>query len=321
MNTSRTRHALNGFVCLVGLAIGGLCSASGGVLTAYYDPFTGAVALDTLTTRNGEALMYAFELDPLATDIRFNADNWVRLSGSTLFMQTELVISEGTLSPPLNGYYTIGEILPPGIDEATWQSLFARPNAEPGSLIYNDILGGGLGLPSEFIYGLPDRPFDNRWDVVDPDSLDWAAAATLVYDATSGELVLDTTGPDGGHIASFTLRSDDAFLADNYAPLPTPTSPINSATSGSVFVSADAIEPGAYSLGAILEAGLSQAEFEALFNEATFIARAGFGQASFDFATYGVSMSLEYVALVPEPSGVIVAIGAAALACIRRRTR
>lgn len=295
-----------------------------GTLVVYYDPETGNVALDTSSTRDGVLYGYSFWLDINKTDIRFNPEELVRISPSTLLIKEESTIQHWTLANPPSGLLTLGNVLPPGIEASVWSRLFASENrrdSDPdalGSHLYRDIPTGSWDKPlPDFRYGAPTRPFDNRWDIVDPDELAWASQATLRYHEATGELKIDTTGPASGHITTFTLESDGAFLADNFDPFI--TVPLTIANDSTLFIAADAIEPGVHSLGHVLEAGLSKTEFEAVFTEAMFIARAGFGGASFDFETDGLPMQLAYVTAIPEPSAALPALIAACLVSYTRR--
>jgi hypothetical protein len=177
------------------------------------------------------------------------------------------------------------------------------------------VIGGGTPPAAEFVYGLPDRPFDNRFAVVDPDTLAWASQATLVYHAWTGEVFLDTTGSDGGHITAFRLQSEGRFLPESWTP--PAASPFASADENRLFFAADAIEPGMYSLGRMLPAGMSELEFRSLFTEARFLARAGFQQASFNFAAHGKPFATAYV--IPEPGTLVLAAAGVATGLRRRR--
>ncbi len=314
----RLHSQIAAVIVFVGLyAFGASASAT---LKVYYDPLTGNVSLDTAETRTGGIHTYGFGLNPHQTDIRFNSENQVRLSNSTLYTTESLVLSDASLSTDIRGLVTIGNVLPTGIGSETWQDLFSVKRTTfslgdiaLGGVTYVDAIGTGTpALAPEFIYGHPGREFDNRWDLFDPDMVQWASAAKLVYRPWSGEVVLDTTGPSGGYIASFLLRSSAGlFDPEEYT---TPTDGLSLPNASSIGLIADAIYPGRYSLGDILPTNLSEPELLSTFTEAIFIARAGFKRGSFDFESDGLPFHF-VVASIPEPTSAalltIVVLGAA----------
>jgi hypothetical protein len=297
------------------IAVGASCFASSAdaQLKIYYDPVTGNVALDTTNTRSGELNGYGFSLNgrsPLYPNLPkdppwvFRHENLIRLTESTLYLSTPRHFGETTLTNPMRGLFTVGDMLPIGLSEEFWTTSFVKQVAgndlttwAPYGYSYNDVISGGPAPEAEFIYGRPSGEFQNKWDLVDPATLTWAKTATLIYHDWSGEVFLDTTGTEGGYISRLLVTSDDAFLPDGYTPIT--EGPFNVATSSSILLNEDALEPGSYSLGQILQPGLSASQFAGLFNEARFMGRAGFNGGDFDFATHGANMSLQFV---PEPS-------------------
>lgn len=166
-----------------------------------------------------------------------------------------------------------------------------------------------------FVYGQPDKEFDNRWDLVDPDDLTWAQSALLVYNRSTGEVVLDTTSDDSGYITGYNLTSDAAFQIASYRPAL--DVPFSSSSDSLMWLVHDVVEPGRYNLGAVLPRGLTATEFEESFLEAEFLGRAGFLSRSFDFATEGVQFRFAVIT-VPEPStGFAIAILACAVVGMR----
>ncbi|QDT70094.1 hypothetical protein MalM25_30390 [Planctomycetes bacterium MalM25] len=313
----------------LGILVLGSASNSIAGLTFYYDPDTGNVSFDTANTVSGGLYLYGLGLNPNRTDIRFRHENHVRISNSTIFFTTPEKLSDLSLSEPVEGLITIGDVLPTGISEDQWLSLFSGSNRTGPYLENESTVGGYLytaeigcwekgceEISAEFIYGAPNRDFDNRWDLVDPDEIPWASKATLIYRSWSGEVVLDTTGADGGHISSFLLQSDGQFLPDNYKKIAPGLSLPRDTTLGLI---ADAIEPGSYSLGQILSPGMAEDEFAATFTTASFLGRAGFQGGSFDFEADGVEMELVFLS-VPEPSAFVLSF-LASLVFLQRRTR
>ena len=177
------------------------------------------------------------------------------------------------------------------------------------------MVGGGAPPAANFIYGRPEGEFDNKWDLVDPNTLVWAQAAKLIYKPHNGELLLDTSQANGGHISSYWLRSNSAFLPDDYDPIV--DSALSSATDSDLGLFADAIEPGLYSLGEVLAPGLSQSEFESVFTLARFLGQAGFAGGSFDLEVDGQAFSLVY-SVIPEPSTLMLALVALMVPRLRR---
>ena len=311
------------------LVCGALGSAAEANFTYYYDPATGNVSFDTTGSPSGEIWAYGLLLnrnrvDDLPTDLRFRPENHVNIFGTPFkFVSDPMDVSAVSISSELSGYFTMGDVLPAGLTQETWETVFGGvnlslyPESPLGSHVYFDHGGrGATGVPpADLIYGQPDRPFDNRWDLVDPDELDWASSARLIYNPYTGEVEIDTTGPDGGHISYWAIQSDGAFLAENFTPWV--DVPFTSANSDVIGFAADAIEPGVYSAGAILPAGLSLGEVQAAFTSARFMGRAGFGGSSFDIEAHGVDFS--FAVAVPEPQALwLLALGAIGLGGARR---
>lgn len=294
----------------VGLAAVLLCclpdTISLDAMEFFYDPGTGNVAFETSGARGGSIGSYYLRLNPHATDTDFLVQNHIRLSRSSLFTTNAHTISDSTASlSGWEGLFSIGEVLPPGIEAENWQNMFLVNDPfqhflsaeDPiGGHGYIDVLGAGQPPPATFTYGMPSGEFRNRWDLVDPDELVWADEAALIYRASDGLVSVDTMA--AGHISAFRLVSGGAFLADHFS-VDLDTS-IVGADANYIGVVADAIEPGVYPLGPVLEAGLSLSEFGTLFESAEFIGRAGFGSTGFDFASNGKDMTFVYHP-IPEP--------------------
>jgi hypothetical protein len=285
-----------------------LAPKSHATLKFYYDPVTGNVSFDTAETRSGGLYVYAFQNNDSASPWLFRPENLIRLSTSQFFTDTASSIGEGNLSTPWQGLYTIGDVLPAGMPENVWKSfssnIVSDPTNHPGVYEYADVIGGGEPPDADFIYGAPTGEFKNRWDLVDPSTFTWATSAKLIYRPSSGEVVLDTTGDAGGYISAILLQSTGELLPSSFTPFV--DSAFKVANPNLISLFANAIEPGRYSIGKILSAGLSRSEFEAAFTSAQFLGLAGFEGASFDFATEGVSMQLQFV---PEPASCVLLCG------------
>ena len=274
-------------------------SPAAATLVFYYDPATGNVSFDTSDTRTEGLFTYGLSLNPYQTSLEFRHENMLRISSASTYMAQPTQLSDVSLSIPLEGLYTIGDILPPDLDESLWNTLFTgkfqsvprADNPSMGGSSFVDALGQGPPPePATFVYGAPDRDFDNKWDMVDPSTLDWATQASLIYDQGSGEVVLDTTGELGGYITSFVITTEQSFLFEEFTPFL--DVPLVTAREQTIGIVADAIEPGSYSLGMILEPGLSATDFEELFTSAKYVGQAGFNGGSFVFETNGVGFQL-----------------------------
>ena len=295
----------------VGLTL--LGSDAAATLKLYYDPSTGNVSFDTTETRNGEVILYVFDVKPQLTALRFRPESLVRLSGSSLFTAKLTQIQDSTRSTPWRGLYTIGNVFPTGLTEEFWTTSFVTVHGATHFFGYIDILGGGRAPDAEFIYGPPAGVFENRWDLVDPDSLQWATSASLIYMASTGELRIDTTGDDGGYITTFLLESNNQFLPDGFAPFSEGI--FNSADQSTVFYAEDAIEPGTYAIGRLLPANLSHDQFVAAIANARFAGRAGYKGAIYNFDLESLSMTLEYVEVPEVPSLVYAAVAGFGIGC------
>jgi hypothetical protein len=274
------------------------------VLKFHYDPLTGNVSFDTADTRTGGILQYILSLPLKDSPLQFRTENHVQITNSTLRETKPLRLAETTLAGYLTGLYTIGDVLPVGLSEETWTSIFAAYGTSSnghGAHKYVDLLGGGHPEPAEFIYGKPDRSFDNWFDLIDPDDLAWAKQARLIYDPSTGNVSIDTSGGNGGYSTAFLLKSSNAFAADRFAPT-FARGPLTQATSGVIAAFFDLLEPGEYELGPVLSPNMTASEFRSTFTKAVFHGRAGFRSINFDFEN-GERLRLVYI---PEPSCVAI---------------
>lgn len=328
ISSSFVRAALSQVVLLVSF------SAASAQLKFYYDPETGNVSFDTRSTRSGGISLYYFGLNGRSPDYpnaprnppwEFRTEDLIRLSESGYFDRNPHMIGEASLANMWRGLYTIGDVFPTGLSEEFWTTAFVRPedgsdprHGAPFVYGYTDVVGGGYPPSAEFIYGRPEGEFKNKWDLVDPATLNWATAASLVYFPATGEVVVDTTVAGGGYFSALILESENLFNAAGFDPFF--RGPYVDATDSLIGVFGDAFEPGRYSLGSILPTGLTPAEFEAAFERAEFLGRTGFKSQDFNFEAEGLALSLQYV---PEPSNLAMfAVACGALArCRRPRTK
>jgi hypothetical protein len=314
--------------CLLGVLLAEACCAQ---LKLYYDPLSGNVSFDTGATRSGGINIYYFELNgrsktypniPVDPPWQFRTENLIRLSSSTYLDSKPDFIGEARFDGQWRGLYTIGDVMPIGLSESFWTDSFVMPgdggdskHSAPFIFKYVDMVGGGLPPLAEFVYGRPEGEFKNKWDIVDPATLDWAAEGKLIYRPSTGEVLVDTTGAAGGYFSAIVLESNGQFLPAGFDPFF--HGPFVDATQDIVGLFGDAFEPGRYSLGEILPTGLTQQQLEALFTRAEFLGRAGFKSTDFNFEAEGLALS---VLAVPEPSAILL-LAIAGGACLAFRSR
>ncbi|MCC6493911.1 MAG: hypothetical protein IT424_12935 [Pirellulales bacterium] len=309
----RNRHVQGIFlIALFALAYSNTASAT---LKFYYDPLTGNVSFDATEARGGSIRGYGLYIHD--SSYAFRTENRLRLSSSTLYINNSKSIDEGTQGDAWSGLYTLGDILPAGIAEQAWTTLFQGYNVRH---TYVDLVGQGFPPPAEFLYGRPSGEFQNRLDLIDPNTLTWASEATLIYRARTGEVLLKTNGHNGGYISAVLLTSAHRFLPEGLDP-DVELGPLGAASASTIGILVDLIEPGRMSLGSILPAGLSPAAFESLFTRAEFLGRAGFKAQDLDFETQGRPFSLAYSIPEPGSGALLAAIAGLGFVCCRCRLR
>jgi len=139
-------------------------------------------------------------------------------------------------------------------------------------------------------------------------------APDLIYDAATGEVVLD---PDGGMIRGYTLKSNGAFLDENFlAVLGGVTVETASELAEAVFLEGDEGLTTATSIGNILPSGLSLSSLMAILTQFEASVQLGAELEQFDLIVLNAPP-------VPEPSTLIMGFtmlaGLGALAMMRRR--
>ncbi len=135
--------------------------------------------------------------------------------------------------------------------------------------------------------------------------------ADLIYNIVTGEVFLDQSEADGGIITNFVLQTDDAD-GFNTGVVNFPFYELYMTDETFEISQTDALVRGfvggdIWNLGAILAAGLSQAELEAFFSKAMYVGAQGTGVQNFDLLT------------VPEPSTGVLLLMLAALAFFGKR--
>lgn len=294
----------------------GLTQSSDAEVDFYYDPATGNVSFDTANTSTGYAVGIGLELHPFGTDIRFSTEEMIRLSNSGLYDATPTVYAEITWGTPWEGTYTLGNILPTGLEEQEWLTLFDAPSG--GSKTLERIGGGGDFPTGDFHYGRPDGEYNNRSDLIDLNNVDWAEEATLFYLPGSGELFLDLSGPNGGYISGLALISTRLNYENFISPVP--GSGIQADSSGVGFNLGEVLAPGIYNLGELLPKNLTEQVFPEHFDSAFFATGTGKSSSDLDFQTSGTPIRMAILnRSIPEPSGTIALFSSAVLAGLRRQ--
>ena len=290
-------------------------SNADGQLSFYYDTLTGNVSFDTSETSTGQAIGYGFRIDEGHSDVRFNLDEWITLSASSLVDEMPTQIAEVTFGQPWSGLFTIGDVLPAGLTAEEWSGLFEGS----GEASYRDAAGQGTPPEALLVYGRPEGEFDNQDDLLDPDTLTWATEASLIFREQDAHIILDTTGNEGGYTTAFALQTDGLPVDEEALTLPS-TFGLSEVDENQVGYFTDVLEPGRYDLGSFLGADLTGSEFLGGFSEASFLGRVGFGRRDLDLSTDGITFSLSIqTAAVPEPASSIVLAIALAACCSRRR--
>ncbi|MEM7575999.1 MAG: hypothetical protein AAF328_00875 [Planctomycetota bacterium] len=289
-------------------------------LTIYYDPGTGNVAFDTASTPTGRMTTYQFS----ASSNIFLPENHIRISDAVGYSsEPDWISDRGRPGEVLTGYFSIGNVFPAGMSEDVYRNDYIPQIATYES----DISGIPNGeLPTSFIggggffweYGQPDRAYDNYWETIDLDTLNWAESAVIGYDGWTGELWLDTTGPGSGYLSTFHLVANKPVFDPDAFVVPFDT-PLTLATETSIAAAAGyPVKPGVYSLGRILEPGLSADDLAGMFEVSRFLGQAGVEGSGFDFAGNELPLGLRYYRALPEP-GAAVMVGLAAWGLLRRR--
>ena len=106
------------------LAVGSFAAQqAAATLEFYYDPLTGNVSFDTSNTRSGVTYSYGLNFASDAS-IEFRYENHIRLSNHPLFFSEPSMLADNFVTPPLEGLFTIGDVLPTGLTEPEWTNLF-----------------------------------------------------------------------------------------------------------------------------------------------------------------------------------------------------
>jgi len=295
------------------LALGSLVQSTAQAVVAplFYDPATGNVTLDLTEADGGIIRGYT-----LSSNNAFLIDNYVTFMNTPLVDRVPYQIGEANAFGDIPaGVYTVGDILPSGLSKVDVANLLSLDGSE--------WLGGPGGFRSPFglVYGPSPFPAVNN-PSAPPPIFDWASEATLIYDPVTGNVKLDSSGPQGGNIASYILKSSPgSFHAANSSP----------ASEGGYHEANDTmileenltgLTGGIYDLGQILSPGLDLNGLHSHLTSAKFLTAPGHGFGDFDIETNGVGFTLRIAAAaapVPEPSTYAMAvIGLVGLLAYRR---
>jgi hypothetical protein len=228
--------------------------------------------------------------------------------GVTLFTSQATTIGETNLATFPPGVYSVGEIMPPGltIDQLQAYSGPRGNHLRAGGIGRRDSDSGDYipGMRHTFVpvFGASPFPPLNDPDVHPPAVDRWATEALLIYDANSGELMLDTTGVNGGNIFSYSLHFTDAVVeTEAFQSAGSQFPSVSSRQIVEAGLSYGGIAEGRYNLGSVLPVGLMEDEFLAIVNEnrTKFVGEPGHTAAALNLDASGSPLALAYV---PEPT-------------------
>ena len=296
-------------------------------LPAYYDVATGNLTIDTTNVFEGESIGYGLQW----WGTPFRPENHTPFMDTFFVTSTRGSIGEVNLdSPAPGGVYSLGNILPIGLSEQELIDQFFGPDdrgrpAGPSWTGRKYSVSAGLGDGTihvlEPIYSPSPFPAINDESNSTPIVEKWANEVTLAYTASTGELILDTSGENGGVIWSYRLTLDQPlFDVENFTPVidNAPTQMMKSVSDSQkiVEVGFSGIPEGTYSLGNVLPAGLNQGELSSLFATSRFIGEPGHSVASLSIDVSGTEMSLVYS--VPEPGSAFLVLSSMVVFLARR---
>lgn len=271
--------------------------------TLFYDPPTGEIFFDV---QGPGGRFTGFDLRSQAGLLQ--TDNFLRLGEPTVLLHvtsTYLTDAAGLGTDRPDGLYGIGAVYPQNVSAADFVADVSASWGSDATGVVDFAIE--FGRPA----GIPRN---------DPNLMrihgSWAETATLRYVAPTGELVLDTSGEDGGYLGYFAIESFQRFRNDNaVAPQ------IDVWESGeSTLAGIGLLAPGEHNLGAVLDIGLSPDEFTAAISSARWRGETGVGFGEFDLTLASGSNAMTLVH-IPEPASVGMLILGMAVCCCRSRMR
>ncbi|MFN3167850.1 MAG: trypsin-like serine protease [Phycisphaeraceae bacterium] len=202
-----------------------------------YRPGTGKLLIDT---KDGVVINYVLQGTGFVEHLH---ERLFDSFGASL--DTELAETDGSTAG-VGGLRSIGQVLEPGLSQAAFEATLTRATYVPS-------LGGGT---REF-----NLVYDHRY--------------ALWYDATTGEVLIDTLGED---LINYVIQGA-GFIEENHAAVLNGT---QASTDGVLSESSLTAEAGLLSLGAVLPARLTPDQVIAYLTEATYVAALGTPQTQFD---------------------------------------
>lgn len=298
-------------VLLLGVLLAIHTTASAIIAPLYYDPATGNLTADMTNAPGNNLTGYS-----LHSYDAFISANHTLFFGSTITTSIPSVLAEADLGTTQPGPYSFGNVLPSGLSEIDALNLLD---------LSGSVWNGDLGTePNQFglVYG--PSPYAAINDPNPPAPItNWATEATLIYFPATGNLTLDTTGPNGGAILAIDLRAAENTF--DFAAFVPPSANGIQELSTSVISHTDlhGFSAGFRSLGNVMSPGLSLVAVEQAFTAAKFLGEPGHDLQDLDVSQSGLNFAFQLGgAPVPEPSTyALAAIGLLGLALLARRTR
>lgn len=283
----------------------------------YYDVRTGNLTMDVTNVDSFGS--YVFEI-PFEGYI---PENFTPFTGSFFATARSTQIGETNLAGVTPGVYSIGNVLPAGLTPDELMTYFEPIIPYTIPYRYQPYLhhASGIGTGTYYVFEpfYSPSPFPPLNDpTVGPPVIDnWAEMARLTYNAATGDLILDTTGENGGTLWSYWLYfNEDIVAVDSFSAI-TELAPLAESRAISE-ISVNGIPEGVYDLGPVLPEGLSEAAFFDSIDRARFIGEPGHGAGALDLDVSGIDIALAYI--VPEPSGALLGLVAMPFLLLRRRT-
>ncbi|MFN3167193.1 MAG: PEP-CTERM sorting domain-containing protein [Phycisphaeraceae bacterium] len=153
-------------------------------------------------------------------------------------LDNELAETDGS-TVGLTGVLSLGEVIDPALDQATFEALFTRATYVPG-------------------LGIPTRDFDLAYD----------ATFGLIYDSATGELIIETVG---GTLINYVIEGS-GFIEEEHIRI---LNGLGSSLDGTLSESSLTPVSGRISLGAVLPRQMLPAEIAALFTKLNYVSALG----------------------------------------------
>ena len=295
----------------------------GDPLPLYYDTATGNATVDLTNVFGGATAGYTLAVPCDEPCDAFRPENHTPFMGTIWVEARTRSIGESNFNNVPGGVYSLGNIFPVGLSEQEIVETYFTPEPRFDRVAYFVIgpLGSGMAHAFQPIY--TPSPFPPLNDAgIGPSILvdQWAIEAVLRYNALTGDLSVDTTGPNGGAIFTYDIQLTEALFS------PEQFTPAHAEGLGAAKLRADqiieasweGIQAGNHVLGSILPTDLSEAELLTIIDYARFLGEPGHDVASFDIQASGIDMTLQHI--VPEPgSGLLASLIAFVLTIALRR--